>query len=165
MTECIFSPQTQWYHVQTWTGHQQQKSVPDLLCDICHQRDHFVVQVGYFKKVMLIQDPMIINKVLMKKDFTSLIHWKDLILKAHKKCISTYIIQVFTASQTCREKCAHINKKTNKQLFACWGQNKYLYTVYNTCFLTNLNKYKHCLIQKIWNNWISGISRLCILRA
>lgn len=32
-------------------------------------------------------------------------------------------------------------------------------------FLTHLDKYKHCLIQKIWNNWISGISRLCVLEA
>lgn len=39
-------------------------------------------------------------------------------------------------------------------------------TLFTTLFfLTQLDKYKHCLIQKIWNNWISGISRLCVLEA
>lgn len=99
------------------------------------------------------------TKYWLKNDSTSDIHWKYLIRKAHKN------VQLFTASENCREKCAHINKN-NKQLSASRAQNKYLYTVYNTFYsLTNLDKYKHCLIQKIWNNWISGISRLCVLEA
>lgn len=52
-------------------------------------------------------------------DSNTQIHLKYLILKTHKTFSDIYCISNL--------KCAHRNKK-----YACRGQNKYLYTVYDT---------------------------------
>lgn len=78
----------------------------------------------------------------------------------------TRVFQTFTVSQTCKEKCAHVNKKSNNLNNCLHAEVKINICIQFTTLkiLTNLNMYKYCLIQKIRNSWISGIKRLCILK-